>query len=937
MAAGATKQYTAVFAIGAKLLGSFSGAMAAAQQRMSRLQAGAQRIGQSMKRMALMFSGLFAGLAAFAGYQIFQKIFSGAEEAAQKAHDRTRRLIGGLMGLNAIAKKGRPEAEKQAKLLQESNELLAKQQLYSSGILDTGAARLAMMKIPPKYIKQAMGPMADLLALEKGAAATSEDMGELAFAFGKAVNTGMMRPLQRFGIILSKPEQAFVTQLAKAGETQKVYDFLLKRMSKYAGESARLLKTPEGRIAKLGMDMAAMSKRIGLAMEPARAELADAWREILPQVEPILMDLQKTGIKATIGLAKFVKSALIPAFKTLSAWWKSDGGKAFADMWGKIGAAFKNMIGGAKDSKKSFAEIIQEKLIRFLDLVAKAFKWIGDNADWLVPALTAVAGLLAAIAAIGFISTNIYVIGAAAAIAVIGKVMSEYKKYQALLNGEQVSDPDHFTKHWYLLNQTWTEVFAGLKGSWEEMKALWNSVVDYIKWVWQSFIDKINIFKPPKWWTDFWKDQTEEAKKHYDATQGLRDADNASAAEQAKLQQAYLEKYGGGIARTPTAGEQAAAVGAAQASGASMMARPAYDLRIPALHKSLLPAIAQPMQEHAIQPLEGMEKTVLSVSQTFDAMFGDLQTQVNPAITEAGLAISESLSPAVSDVTMQFGLLSEMLSGLTGAGGGAGAFAGGGAAAGGGGFTPYDVAAAYNAPAGLPDTNLVAQRAAKIAELTDPIVAQQLYSRVHNEVGSQGPAAQQAFMESLVNRAASRNKSLSSIVNDRGYFPGVSLRNANVGGAERDAYKGMMDSIAAGSNISNYSTGNASGRVGFAGGPQTFAAGGERFGTEGPDVPWAKRMKDATAFATGGIVRRPTLSLLGEKGAEAVVPLGRGRGGAASTSVNFSPTITINGNASDAEQKALDTRLRSLSDDFIERFKKAQHQERRLSYEGGYG
>src|SRR5258705_13843364 len=39
-----------------------------------------------------------------------------------------------------------------------------------------------------------------------------------------------------------------------------------------------------------------------------------------------------------------------------------------------------------------------------------------------------------------------------------------------------------------------------------------------------------------------------------------------------------------------------------------------------------------------------------------------------------------------------------------------------------------------------------------------------------------------------------------------------------------------------GSNISNYATGNASGGVGFAGGPETFRAGGERFGIEGPDL-----------------------------------------------------------------------------------------------------
>jgi hypothetical protein len=61
------------------------------------------------------------------------------------------------------------------------------------------------------------------------------------------------------------------------------------------------------------------------------------------------------------------------------------------------------------------------------------------------------------------------------------------------------------------------------------------------------------------------------------------------------------------------------------------------------------------------------------------------------------------------------------------------------------------------------------------------------------------------------------------------------------------------------------------------------------------------------------------------------------RKAAPSTHVNFSPVVTINGNASEAEQQALDGRLRALARDFVADFKRAQTHERRLSYEGGYG
>jgi hypothetical protein len=97
-----------------------------------------------------------------------------------------------------------------------------------------------------------------------------------------------------------------------------------------------------------------------------------------------------------------------------------------------------------------------------------------------------------------------------------------------------------------------------------------------------------------------------------------------------------------------------------------------------------------------------------------------------------------------------------------------------------------------------------------------------------------------------------------------------------------------------------------------------------------------KRSGVATPFADGGIATRPTLATLAERGPEAVIPLSKG-GGLGETTVTFSPVITIHGNATEMEQRAMDSRLRDLKDDFIKQFAEAQRQARRLSYEGGYG
>ena len=108
---------------------------------------------------------------------------------------------------------------------------------------------------------------------------------------------------------------------------------------------------------------------------------------------------------------------------------------------------------------------------------------------------------------------------------------------------------------------------------------------------------------------------------------------------------------------------------------------------------------------------------------------------------------------------------------------------------------------------------------------------QQIYSLTDNEVGGQGPAAHQAFIETLFNRAQARGQSLYQTATDRKYYPGVSFRPRP--GAN---YQDNLLAALQGSDVSGRATGNASGTVGFAGGPQTFSAGGERFGIEGPDL-----------------------------------------------------------------------------------------------------
>lgn len=131
----------------------------------------------------------------------------------------------------------------------------------------------------------------------------------------------------------------------------------------------------------------------------------------------------------------------------------------------------------------------------------------------------------------------------------------------------------------------------------------------------------------------------------------------------------------------------------------------------------------------------------------------------------------------------------------------------------------------------------------------NPKIRDALFALTHAEVGGQGPQAQQAFMETVFNRAAARKKTLADTIYDRGYFPAITHQRMARGVPQQlsQVYSDLYKKVADGSNVSNWATGNASGTVKFNGGPETFAAAGERFGVEGPDRKWAESLGFGTS------------------------------------------------------------------------------------------
>lgn len=130
-----------------------------------------------------------------------------------------------------------------------------------------------------------------------------------------------------------------------------------------------------------------------------------------------------------------------------------------------------------------------------------------------------------------------------------------------------------------------------------------------------------------------------------------------------------------------------------------------------------------------------------------------------------------------------------------------------------------------------------------LPELQNPRLRDKLIAYTIAEVGSQGPEARQAFLEMIMNQATARGKTIDQVLSSS-FFPQIThQRGARaLSTTQREMYEPVLSHVLAGSNIANYATGNASGTVGFNGGPQVFAAGGERFGIEGPDRGWWTRI-----------------------------------------------------------------------------------------------
>jgi hypothetical protein len=317
VAAAGSRQYTAIFAIGGKLLGSFRGAMTQAQARLSALHRSAVAASRSMSRafkgLALAFGGIGTLVGGYAASKIFSKIFGGATEAIIEQEQVNRKLLASLKQNPVIAKKGADYAQKQYDLLREQSDELLKHQAYGEDILQAAQAQAVASGMPPDQISKSLGPMMDVLAVSKGVRATEEDSANLARTMTTAIKTGRVMALKKYDIVLTASQ---TKEFKRIKGLQDRWLYLQKIITgpRFAGEAEKLMKTPEARIMRFNDELGEVAERVGHEILPAQAELADAWRRLLPHVERVSIAIAKGVLGGTTKLATFIEKKLMPAW-----------------------------------------------------------------------------------------------------------------------------------------------------------------------------------------------------------------------------------------------------------------------------------------------------------------------------------------------------------------------------------------------------------------------------------------------------------------------------------------------------------------------------------------------------------------------------------------------------------------------------------------------
>lgn len=221
-----------------------------------------------------------AGLASFASVGAITAYADKAIAAAEKEIEVQTKLKTILGNVDSIRAGGADAINAASKQLNDYAANLGNVGAISKGTILSGMQQLATFQLNAEQISMLSDGMADLLAQQKGLNATEEDAVGIANLIGKAM-TGNAGALSKYGITMSEAEKATIKN-GTATERAAIIAQVLK--NNVGGVNKALGETPEGKIAKVNRQYAAMAKDLGLMLLPIKAKFTETFGAILPIV-----------------------------------------------------------------------------------------------------------------------------------------------------------------------------------------------------------------------------------------------------------------------------------------------------------------------------------------------------------------------------------------------------------------------------------------------------------------------------------------------------------------------------------------------------------------------------------------------------------------------------------------------------------------------------
>lgn len=247
-------------------------------------------------------------------------------EAARNAEETTAKF-------QQIAKNNN-WSDVQQKSLLGLNKTLSQTGVVSGGVLKAAQAQLGTFALTADQVKTLTPALADLIANNKGYAATTQDGVTMANLLGK-VMTGSATALKKYGVTMTAAQEATLKN-GSASEKAAMAAQVLE--ANFGGVNRALANTPQGKMTILQHEIAGLKVSVGNDLIAAFGGVGGAVIKMVQAVEPLITGLFDRIAKIADVIGPPIEKALGAVTDKINGLSQNGLGQSLTSLAGPIGA-----------------------------------------------------------------------------------------------------------------------------------------------------------------------------------------------------------------------------------------------------------------------------------------------------------------------------------------------------------------------------------------------------------------------------------------------------------------------------------------------------------------------------------------------------------------------------------------------------------------------